>query len=373
MSATTVQVPPTTNAVNDGASSGEEREFKCDREGCTKAFKSKYSLKRHHLSHLEVKKYECDQCKRRFTLKQYLKEHIYTHTGEKPYLCPFEGCGQRFRQASKLSLHRKSHKLEQARLQQQKLLLGSGQPGAASAMNIPILANHGGVLTPAGSDPAMLASQNGFASPYMMFGNGGFPQGANGMYAQNAGGMYPQSLQMMNHLQHQQQQTAMAAAAAANNFKGFNPMNGGNPSMGFMPFQGNANMGGCTQNGPFNNQNMYFGQANQYLQQQQMQHHQQQQQHHYHQQQLNQHMMMMKMMNPTSTATVATVEKKPDIKSTVKEEQSVHTDKETTKNQETKEVKKDEIKDKPTDDQATSTIDKDTGSDSSANQMEESK
>eukprot|EP00357_Protocruzia_adherens_P033665 CAMPEP_0114984026 /NCGR_PEP_ID=MMETSP0216-20121206/7039_1 /TAXON_ID=223996 /ORGANISM="Protocruzia adherens, Strain Boccale" /LENGTH=317 /DNA_ID=CAMNT_0002346099 /DNA_START=156 /DNA_END=1109 /DNA_ORIENTATION=+ len=105
--------PTKTNSEGEEhGSEGEDGPNKCSHEGCGKTFKSKYSLKRHMLSHLDVKKYQCEYCAKRFVLKQYLKEHTYIHTGEKPYACPFEGCGKSFRQACKLSLHKKNHKLE---------------------------------------------------------------------------------------------------------------------------------------------------------------------------------------------------------------------------------------------------------------------
>jgi uncharacterized Zn-finger protein len=38
-----------------------------------------------------------------------LKEHTYIHTGQKPFRCPYEGCTKAFRQAGKLSMHKKLH------------------------------------------------------------------------------------------------------------------------------------------------------------------------------------------------------------------------------------------------------------------------
>ena len=38
-----------------------------------------------------------------------MKEHTYTHTKDRPYLCGVGGCEKRFRQAGKLSLHRRTH------------------------------------------------------------------------------------------------------------------------------------------------------------------------------------------------------------------------------------------------------------------------
>jgi len=48
-------------------------------------------------------------CFKSFSLSQYLKEHMFIHTGQKPFECDFPGCTRAFRQAGKLSLHKKTH------------------------------------------------------------------------------------------------------------------------------------------------------------------------------------------------------------------------------------------------------------------------
>jgi hypothetical protein len=83
--------------------------YKCPQQNCQKQFKSLFSLKRHQYLHKNEKKYVCDVCHKTFALYQYLKEHSYIHTGELPYLCGINGCNQRFRQACKLCVHKKTH------------------------------------------------------------------------------------------------------------------------------------------------------------------------------------------------------------------------------------------------------------------------
>jgi len=90
-------------------SSRPKREFCCDFGNCTNKYRTKYSLKRHYLSHMGVKQHQCPYCEKRFSLTQYLQEHIYIHTGEMPFVCNHPGCGKRFRQAGKLSIHKKIH------------------------------------------------------------------------------------------------------------------------------------------------------------------------------------------------------------------------------------------------------------------------
>jgi zinc finger protein 274 len=87
--------------------------FGCEYKGCSKSFASKFSMKRHMLLHEGKKQFVCKFCMKSFILRQYLKEHIFTHTGAKPYHCKYPGCGKSFRQAGKLSIHRKTHIREQ--------------------------------------------------------------------------------------------------------------------------------------------------------------------------------------------------------------------------------------------------------------------
>ena len=63
----------------------------------------------HISTHEPAKTFTCMICYKQFALGQYLKEHTYIHTGQKPFKCPYEGCTKAFRQAGKLSLHKKFH------------------------------------------------------------------------------------------------------------------------------------------------------------------------------------------------------------------------------------------------------------------------
>lgn len=85
--------------------------FCCMIPGCDKAYSTRFNLKRHVESiHQKKKKHQCSECMRWFASKQNLVEHIYTHTGDRPFECIV--CGQAFRQASQLSLHRRKHDLQ---------------------------------------------------------------------------------------------------------------------------------------------------------------------------------------------------------------------------------------------------------------------
>ena len=90
-----------------------EKDYLCPAPNCPKRFSSKYNLKRHiDVIHLGCNRYICPLCGKTLTCKQNLQQHVHIHIGDKPFLCPEPGCGQAFRQASLLSLHKKKHKVE---------------------------------------------------------------------------------------------------------------------------------------------------------------------------------------------------------------------------------------------------------------------
>ena len=87
----------------------EQAIYPCNNAGCGRLFKTKFALKRHLLVHTKDRSCVCRYCGKKFSLPQYMREHLYTHTREKPYVCGVAGCQERFRQAGKLSLHRRTH------------------------------------------------------------------------------------------------------------------------------------------------------------------------------------------------------------------------------------------------------------------------
>jgi len=70
--------------------------FKTSKEG--------RSFENHMQTHLDVKKYQCQQCDQSFSIKYLLENHIKKHKGEFPCLCDI--CGKGFTYIS----HMKSHK-----------------------------------------------------------------------------------------------------------------------------------------------------------------------------------------------------------------------------------------------------------------------
>jgi len=94
---------------NDKASIKGKKLFTCEYPGCGQMFHTKFSCKRHSLTHTKEKPHTCEECGRKFSLMQHLKEHSYRHSKQKPYVCGVDECAQSFRHASELSLHRRTH------------------------------------------------------------------------------------------------------------------------------------------------------------------------------------------------------------------------------------------------------------------------
>lgn len=87
----------------------EQSIYQCSYPNCTRIFRTKFALKRHSLIHTNERRFKCEKCERSFLLPQYLREHMNIHTQEKPYICGIGGCKETFRQAGKLSIHRRTH------------------------------------------------------------------------------------------------------------------------------------------------------------------------------------------------------------------------------------------------------------------------
>ncbi|GFO23884.1 Zinc finger 544 protein [Plakobranchus ocellatus] len=85
----------------------DRRPFICDFEGCGKKLRTKEALRRHQLSHLGIKMFECNICRKKLSTNISLQEHMTVHSGEKPLTCPV--CGRKFRQKTVMNRHIVTH------------------------------------------------------------------------------------------------------------------------------------------------------------------------------------------------------------------------------------------------------------------------
>jgi len=81
----------------------EEQPEKC--RFCSKAFRTKPSLRKHELIHTGHKRFSCFECSAKFKTKDELKQHSISHTTGKPYRCTF--CALDFKYQASLKRHEK--------------------------------------------------------------------------------------------------------------------------------------------------------------------------------------------------------------------------------------------------------------------------
>lgn len=74
---------------------------------CGKCYRSKESYHAHLLLHDGQRPYKCHHCDKSYGLKRDLKEHQILHTGEKPFVC--DVCGKGFARRPSLRAHRMVH------------------------------------------------------------------------------------------------------------------------------------------------------------------------------------------------------------------------------------------------------------------------
>ncbi|XP_065354461.1 zinc finger protein 354B [Calliphora vicina] len=79
--------------------------WECD--VCSKAFTTKYFLKKHKRLHTGEMPYTCELCARTFTFQQSYHKHLLYHSDEKPHVC--STCGRAFKELSTLHNHERIH------------------------------------------------------------------------------------------------------------------------------------------------------------------------------------------------------------------------------------------------------------------------
>ncbi|XP_058974089.1 zinc finger protein 271 [Musca domestica] len=95
----------TTTITLNTSSSDNPKIWECD--VCSKAFTTKYFLKKHKRLHTGEMPYTCETCGRSFTFQQSYHKHLLYHSDEKKHVCGT--CGRAFKELSTLHNHERIH------------------------------------------------------------------------------------------------------------------------------------------------------------------------------------------------------------------------------------------------------------------------
>merc|ERR1711976_1040196 len=86
-------------------------DYQCDH--CKMYCSSKSSLDTHIDSCLNIRNFKCLKCGEAFVLKKHLDAHMeHIHSDERNYKCEVEGCGMAFKSKQSLAAHMRSHSNE---------------------------------------------------------------------------------------------------------------------------------------------------------------------------------------------------------------------------------------------------------------------
>ncbi|KAJ1917822.1 Transcription factor IIIA [Tieghemiomyces parasiticus] len=89
----------------------EARPYPCDHSHCTARFYDSYSLNKHRRIHDDPKPFKCtaEGCHLAFAKKFQLTRHTSEHTGQLPHICDHPGCDRSFKYPSYLRKHKLDH------------------------------------------------------------------------------------------------------------------------------------------------------------------------------------------------------------------------------------------------------------------------
>ena len=79
------------------------RKYKCDHEGCGKAFISHGQHQNHIRIHTGELPFQCEICSKKFRQKAHLTTHMRVHSGELPYNC--DNCHKSFKFLASRNTH----------------------------------------------------------------------------------------------------------------------------------------------------------------------------------------------------------------------------------------------------------------------------
>merc|ERR1711915_517191 len=76
--------------------------------GCDLTFDSRFDLNEHEENHIELaRNIQCHLCGAKFKAQKYLKKHLLSHTNIKPFTC--DVCGKGFKSEYYVKHHRMNH------------------------------------------------------------------------------------------------------------------------------------------------------------------------------------------------------------------------------------------------------------------------
>ncbi len=86
------------------------KKYRCDAEGCGKAYSRPCLLAQHKRSHSNSRPFVCDECGKGFFRETHLKVHAWVHSPDKPLKCSV--CSKGFTTNQQLTRHLKTHPLK---------------------------------------------------------------------------------------------------------------------------------------------------------------------------------------------------------------------------------------------------------------------
>lgn len=86
------------------------KKYRCDAEGCKKAYSRPCLLEQHKRTHSNSRPFVCEECGKGFFRETHLKVHVWIHAPDKPLKCSV--CDKGFITNQQLGRHLKTHTLK---------------------------------------------------------------------------------------------------------------------------------------------------------------------------------------------------------------------------------------------------------------------
>ena len=97
------------NLLHHKRSVHTNQSFICHRNNCNKSFKTYIHLKRHLITHSSVESFGCNKCDKRFKTKNGFRNHYLVHINIRTFICPQIDCNKTFKRKADLMTHQIIH------------------------------------------------------------------------------------------------------------------------------------------------------------------------------------------------------------------------------------------------------------------------